>query len=321
MSRTARPKLPHSSEAFYLEASSMSGTISPSSITAKRPTPNRWLRRWRNGDGAACQPLALAVPDPTFFRFTDLSDELQVHIIAFIADAPYEDLSNGDKSSTLTDTLPLVSRKFCEMANSNALWHVALRRVIQSDETWRRAAAASSLWNEYHATSSSTGTSINFKSLYRDIFETNVAFTGPVFIMPMPDDQVSPVYDLFIFERRYLFMIDCLLRQHQEWVDRGSVGSPPPMLFMHAHQGHTQQRNALLVDMVNCVELPNGTYAVTLQLESLLRIERSWVVPNTGNLYYALGRRTKYVLQSPSEDNSISSHPPFVHRLGRQYRG
>ena len=266
----------------------MTSDVSPTSVTRRES----WFRRLRKGD----LPLRnLRIQDGCnreFPFFTKLFDEIQMNILSFVADAPFEDVLKGERSSTLTDTLPLVSRKICAMARSNTLWEAAFRRAIRSDEIWRRAASA--------LDEGAVNNAMDYRSLYKNVFDTGIAVTGPVFIMGMEGD-IPETYELYLFEARYVFMIDALLRKSREWIERGEPGPPPPMCFLHAHQGlgshrrFARETTALLVQMINCIGLHNGTYAVTLQVVAFVHVDRSWVVPQTGYLHFASGRRVKYV--------------------------
>jgi hypothetical protein len=85
----------------------------------------------------------------TFSYFKDLTDDLQISIVSFVADAPFERSlchliePNADDvavvcRSTLTHVLPLVSKRFCSYSQQNLLWKNALHRLLQSDKVvWK----------------------------------------------------------------------------------------------------------------------------------------------------------------------------------------
>ncbi|GAX28643.1 hypothetical protein FisN_1Hh566 [Fistulifera solaris] len=229
------------------------------------------------------------------FPFLELTEELQHHVLSFIADAPFESLGNDDASATLTDVLPLVSKHFQKISRSNLLWKAAFYRAIESDNVWKRAARSRSL----PIPSRSGNDDVDFRSLYRRLYHEEIAFTGPVFIMGMEDEDIPVRYSLYLFEPRYRLMVERLLNIHEEWQRKANAnedsGSCPPLHFLHAHRGLGRQGGqpcvALLVEIIRCMGMPTGHYDVTLQVDAIVRLERFWVEPNTGHLYHAYGRK------------------------------
>lgn len=254
-----------------------------------------WFSKWRKrADSTAAETSSEVNGARKFSLFNDLSDELQLHVVSFVAVAPYEDsMCDQGRGATMTDILPLVSRKFRDMANSHTLWGMSLRRAIMSDKVWRRAAKVTS----FDYTSTET-TEVDYKALYKNMFDSEIALKLPVFIMGMDGGTIPNVYELYFFEPRYVYMIDRLLDKYQEWKEslQEDAEAPEPSLhFLHAHQGNfrfgCQDAGALLVKIVQSVRMSNGTYAVSLRVDALVSIERYWVEPNTGRLHYAYGRR------------------------------
>jgi hypothetical protein len=272
--------------------------------SARTRNNDGWFRR-RRSEAAAKQEIVdhCALMPSKFGCFSELSDEIQMNVMSFVGDAPFENLHEGENASMLTDALPLVSRKFCKFASSNTLWEMALRRAIQSENVWRRAASNASIDLDR------IDPQMNRRELYKNLYDQEIAFTGPVFVMGMDEDSIPEMYTLYLFEPRYRYMIQQLLIQSQKWNERAAessedVGPAPPMYFLHAHRGlgsrgatssSDQNETALLVQIVRCLGMPTGHYDVTLQVDAIVRIERFWVEPNTGHLFYAHGRRVKYV--------------------------
>jgi hypothetical protein len=253
-----------------------------------------WFRKIRRNVSFSSKSRGKESTREQFPFFNDLTDELQLYVVSFVADAPYENVAKGTNTSTLTDTLPLVSRKFYAMAQSDNLWRMALRRAINSDEMWKRAALASSVdvINDESLT--------NHQELYKQLFDAEIAFTGPVFIMSMVPRFTKgeiQTYQLYFFEPRYVYMTERLLERLQEWEesdpdDRGP--NPPPLYFLHANTGlpyNGRETTAFLVKLVRYARTHAGHFAVTLEVESLVSMEHFWVMPNTGHLHYAYGRR------------------------------
>lgn len=233
------------------------------------------------------------------FPFLELTEELQHQIVSFITDAPYESSDNEDARSTLTDILPLVSKRFLQMSKSTLLWKASFYRAIESDDVWKFVARNSAI-----SLPSRVGNdNVDFRSLYRRLYDEEIAFTGPVFVMGMDEDDIPKSYSLYLFEPRYRLMVEQLLSTHEEWQRKAEAGEnagpSPPLYFLHAHRGLGCHRGqpcvALLVQIVSCMGMPTGHYDVTLQVDALVRLERFWVEPNTGHLYHAYGRRIQFI--------------------------
>ena len=237
-------------------------------------------------------------PDNRKFElFCDLTDELQFHVLSFVAEAPCERIHRGGKSTSMVKTLPLVSKKVSQLVTSNAMWKIAFERVIQSDKMWKQAAAKAAL--DLEAFDPTT----RYRQAYEKVYKDEISFTGPVFVMSLGEDPPPKMYSLYLFEPRYRYMITQLLDAHRAWVDRVAespeeAGPEPPMYFLHAHNGFgnrassgRSRETALLVQLVRCSGTPRGHYDVTLQVDAIVRLEHYWVAPNTGHLFYARGRR------------------------------
>lgn len=261
-----------------------------------------WFKRLRSdrqspsgGENNANSPT----PSKPCFCFLELTDELQHHVLSFIADAPYESSENEDARSTLTDILPLVSKRFQQMSRSKLLWKTSFYRAIESDDVWKRAGDNSAM----RIPSRVGNDNVDFRCLYRRLFDEEIAFTGPVFIMGMDEEDIPKRYNLYLFEPRYRLMVEQLLSAHDEWERKAEAGDDagpsPPLYFLHAHRGLGGHRGqpciALLVQIVRCMGMPTGHYDITLQVDALVRLERFWVEPNTGHLYHAYGRRIKFI--------------------------
>ena len=262
-----------------------------------------WFKRLRSER----QSPSIGEKDPNFptlsktpcFPFLELTEELQHHVVSFIADAPYECGDKEDARSTLTDILPLVSKRFLQMSTSKLLWKASLYRAIETNDVWKRAAKNSTIIMP----SCVENDSADFRCLYRRLYDEEIAFTGPVFVMGMDEEDIPETYSLYLFEPRYRLMVEQLLNTHEEWQRKANsgedVGPYPPLYFLHAHRGlgshHGQPCVALLVQIVRCMGMPTGHYDVTLQVDALVRLERFWVEPNTGHLYHAYGRRIQFI--------------------------
>jgi len=212
--------------------------------TKKAPPPpcRRWRKPWSRRRSSSVETAPCSFP-----QFTTLSDDLQLHILQFVATAPYEILpqrtivqqdgstsSNNDtrQKPTLTMVFPRVSRSFGRMARSSRLWEAALQRAMQRNAVWKSAVAnathgSNSTNNSIQRTSPSllgpgavavlTVPNDDFQTFYQHTAQTHIQFTGPVFLMSFsPGDTNNTValpvdYDLYFFERRYRLMMQQLL--------------------------------------------------------------------------------------------------------------
>mmetsp|Transcript_30500 Transcript_30500/g.46790 ORF Transcript_30500/g.46790 Transcript_30500/m.46790 type:complete len:770 (-) Transcript_30500:308-2617(-) len=92
------------------------------------------------------QPQVWKLNIQTFPQFQELSDDLTIHVLSFVADGPLEERSQNSSGksshdsheyagSTLTTVLPLVSKKFNSLlkSSSNYFWKLVLKRSIQKE--------------------------------------------------------------------------------------------------------------------------------------------------------------------------------------------
>lgn len=323
-----------------------------------------------------------------FHLFSHLQDELQINVLSYIADAPFEEKCNGASSSspviitteatnttstpaslsrhcmtyssTLTHVLPYVSKKFCQVhTKSDQLWKDALMRqlVCNSDpELWYSA-----LQNIVHRTTNRTYSNItksnhtngddkedkpealhrlidqayqvlasvdtpqfmNYRYLYRIIMNSQLRQILPVFTMT-GDVVLNEPYGLHLFEYRYRYMMQNLMRQHANFVRQAYCNDPHttpttsatrtqllqqyPIYFLHANRGNIRRSEmAVIAQVIQCDLHPDGRADIVVKPIHFCWIERSWLYtahsdlehgPRTGqasilppppphNLYYA----------------------------------
>jgi hypothetical protein len=290
----------------------------------------------------------MATSSRTFPQFSQLTEDMQILILSFVATAPYECLSavsGAAASNSTTSTeflvsdaapteptltgggLPAVSRKFRDYCrNSSLLWETILERAVQTQSVWKIAVeTVDPNWQRRllpavqspsppeeqqqpdedevtvgattsTATTRSDGNNCALLRFYKQVCSEQILFRGPVFFMGM--QGVIPLrYDLFLFEPRYRIMMDTLLAQHPAAARHGDP-IEPPVYFLHAYAGlHTNNTGAnnagntsppaLLVQVQACRMLPDGSCSVTLVTKWFTHLERVWVLPNSGHLYYA----------------------------------
>lgn len=212
-------------------------------------------------------------PSQTFPQFSQLTDDMQILILSFVATAPYE-CPSASATSSATEILseapaeptmaggglPAVSRKFRDYCrNSSLLWETILERAVQTQSVWktavetvdpnwqRRLLAASQQPEQMQhdedeiggPTTATTaiprldGNNCALLRFYKQVCSEQILFIGPVFLMGM-QGAIPSRYDLFLFEPRYRLMMDTLLAQHPVAARHGDP-IDPPVYFLHAH--------------------------------------------------------------------------------------
>ena len=253
---------------------------------------------------------------PTSFScFGSLSNDLKVHVLSFAADAPLESFVNDQNSpektswkapqhSSLTHILPLVSKEFQNLADSDVLWKEAIVRQVNNDPLVWGTAVKDILSN---TTKTCDGLAIGetlqiilkrgehcrYKDIYRDILCDHVRFVGPVFCMG--DSQVLPLGEPFwihFFEPRYRLMISELLENESDEVKRGEKMVKCDALFLHASTASWPQKLlgakiAGLMRIKRCENMADGRANVEMVPVGYVRCEETWTRPLTGGLRYA----------------------------------
>ena len=131
----------------------------------------------------------------SFSLFNYLHDDLKMTVLSFVADAPFESRNITLPKSSLTHTLPQVSRKFRELCDTEHYWKDAIvRQIIAEPFLWKRALhrmidspltqcedvkAASNLVKMAYDRKQFS----KYKDMYRDIVKNHLRFVGPVFYM------------------------------------------------------------------------------------------------------------------------------------------
>jgi hypothetical protein len=265
-------------------------------------------------------------PGMRFDAWNDLSDEIQLLILSFVATAPFESLqisspsddsaitdaghgrctrsrskSNKnnippkDAEGTLVSVFPLVSRKFnVYFSKHETFWRMAWNRVCQHDNVWNKA---NQRWHRRPENTSSNTNEMapsvsNHRQLYQQVFQQEVCFSGPVFLCHMQWDRNPHAYmEFMLFEPRYIFMLHELLDHRPEHAWDGQPLTEP-CLFVHAYQDlQGPHPVALLVHVHQCQRRMRGEAYVRLLPVAKLRVVQLWEKPRTGHLYYAQGMR------------------------------
>lgn len=123
----------------------------------------------------------------------------------------------------------------------------------------------------------------------------------PIFMMPCQLRLGEP-YGLHLFEPRYRIMVRDLLESsgnynaaaQQSGVDLTSDenGRKPPLLIHSCLGGRLRPGEyACLVQLVHCTLYDYGTADVMLMPISWVRMDKLWVRPSSGDLFYAKATR------------------------------
>lgn len=247
----------------------------------------------------------------TFHQFSLLNEDLQIHIISFVAHVPFEEHASRRDSSLLMRALPYVSHQFHAMIQSDHLWQAGLERMIRQDPTlW--GTALLKLWHEQQDAST---TSMNdddirvdspkfvpfvhqalnepgYMNLFKMVLQNQLRFIGPVFIMAGVV-RLGEGISLHFFEPRYRLLIARVLEGFPQESREGHVIAPHPETgeyptFVYAHVApFAPTTAACLVRVQQCTVHPNGSADVLLVPTAYVHLERLWEAPGTGRLHYA----------------------------------
>lgn len=227
-----------------------------------------------------------------FHPFPLLPQDLKIFILTFVAKASIEDPTV--QTSPLTDTLPLVSRDFRDMCQSNCLWKIALEQLVEAEP---------SLWKEgllkLHACEASSSSELvrvvheglrepGYFRLYRMVVARFLRFTSPIFCMTGNVRLGLPI-GLHLFEPRYVLMIQLVMQGYPAEARDGRqivVEDLPYFVYAHASP-FSASSSACLVKVQRCRINENGTADVLLMPVAHIKMERLWVQSNTGGLHFA----------------------------------
>lgn len=243
----------------------------------------------------------------SFGLFHYLNDDLKVAVLSFVADAPFESLPENYPRSSLTHKLPLVSRKFRYFSDSNEYWVNAIVRQIRKEPfLWQNAllrignenSASSNMRQDADITDQlqlatrayKAGNYVNYKALYQDVVCRHLRFKGPVFYM-QGQIQLGECYSLHFFEPRYRLLIaEVMMNQPATARNGGRVHGE--VSFLHANRAPLAPTTpATLVQVLRCQMYSDGRADVLLMPTAYVWLEKVWVRPNSGHLYYAQGLR------------------------------
>jgi len=179
------------------------------------------------------------------------------------------------------------------------LWREALRQLLPPDYEILDEASPEEI---IQAVREHLNRALSYKALYKLVMTTHIQFDAPVFIMPC-HLRIGEAYGLHLFEPRYRIMIRDLMNAcenpeeasngGQIRIRRSSDGVRRPPLLIHACLGSrlAPGEGACLVQVIWCNTYEYGTADVRLLPVAWCRLDRIWVRPNAGHLFYAKAMR------------------------------
>lgn len=240
-----------------------------------------------------------------FPQIKELSDDLVVTILSFVADVPLE-LPENKYSSSLTHIFPVVSKHFYAICESSAdyFYKSALERLVDKEPAlWLRGLRkllgpnqpsphmATSLLVE-HAFRS-LDFQITYRDLFRKVMET-LRYVGHLFHMPDTVFLGQPI-GLHFFEPRYRLLIAEVMSNYPESArqgqpihevlaaSNGDITDYPTFVYGHTSP-LTRGSPGVLVHVVQCLIHPDGTADVHLLPVQYAWIEHVWERPNSGRM-------------------------------------
>ncbi|GAX17476.1 hypothetical protein FisN_5Hh127 [Fistulifera solaris] len=250
----------------------------------------------------------------SFGLFPYLSDDLKHHVISFIADAPLEKLPENYPVSSLTHSLPSVSKKFHylskhdyfwrraimrQTAREPILWRTALFRMLQTSQT---SDCASNLSFSKVALNARkfTGTDEelidmvhaaldrpSFKYVYQIVVSEHLRYKGPVLCMP-GQIQLGQFYELNDADRMIYKVMRQIMKDHPESARQGGP-IVNDAIFVHANRGPLAKTTpAVLVQVMRCEFFPEEERAhVVLLPIAHVWMEKVWLCTKGSDLVYA----------------------------------
>ncbi|KAG7358480.1 hypothetical protein IV203_015069 [Nitzschia inconspicua] len=158
---------------------------------------------------------------------------------------------------------------------------------------------------------------VSYKQLYRKIYTSHIQFDAPMFVMPC-HLRIGQLYGLHLFEPRYRIMMHDLMQATEDPVTSMSGGTirptvrdglVTPPLLIHANLGSrlAPGESACLVQVVQCTTYEQGQADVQLLPVAWCRLDRIWVRPNAGHLFYARATRLPGSTQQREYYHSVRS--------------
>jgi hypothetical protein len=257
--------------------------------------------------------------DKYFRMFPYLHDEIKVSILSFVAEAPLEGMPDNYPRAPLTHSLNQVNRNFRKWCSSDLFWKDAIIRMISREpKLWNTALQniriihgresnkqscfdGTGKESKKHLDSAAfsclqqlmlpTARIPHYKALYETVVNQYLRFKGPVVYMP-GQVAMGQDYELQFVEYGDRVMIAEILKKTNNNNTASSSTSPPPVYFIHANRSPLEPTiPAVLVKILHCEMLPNGSVHVQVHPVHYIWLERIWIERRKENdglpLFYA----------------------------------
>jgi hypothetical protein len=267
---------------------------------------------YMNAMNAFAQPWSPTPSSSPFSNFPALPSDMQIMIISFLAEAPFEYFVGGRlpyRQGSLTHTFPFVSKAFREYCESDMLWSEVIsrkrRKSVSIEESSLMDPNFLTVYDrtaKQHLTmraSTSKAKHVNVKALYI-ASQKSLRFTLPTFFMPSTLRIDTPMR-MHLFEPRYRLLIERVMRGcRTDGYPLSSDNGPRPR-FIYTPDVRVEEGNtSVVVEVLQCYIHPSKQADVVLLPIEHFIIESAYVEEGTGGLHYVKGRllgvpRKKYL--------------------------
>jgi hypothetical protein len=214
--------------------------------------------------------------------------------------------------STLTHVLPFVNKAFRDLSKLDYFWLPILLRQLNRENSeryhWqqglRRLLPRSFQLSEgadlLQVVLDHTE-KISCKEIYKKVVTNHIQCNYPIFCMPC-QLRLGEIYGLHLFEPRYRLMVRDLIDRCGNPLEAcrgGNIedgicdGFLQPPLLVHACSGSQlgPGETACLVQLIWCRTYEYGTADVQLLPISWVKLNKIWVRPSSGHLFYTNATR------------------------------
>jgi hypothetical protein len=217
-----------------------------------------------------------------FHQFPLLHEDLQTHILSFVAECPFE---NPKQQSPVMHVLPFVSQRFRAMCQSDYFWQLGLERLVAKDPT---------LWVEglqkLHQCDASSPHFVRlvrealgepgYLRLFRSVVDGYIRVTFP-FHMIGGQLRLNSTHSSLFSEERHKRLIQEVMEGYPETTREGrpivAHNGKVPSFVVYAHRS----RRAFIAEIRECHIRNDGSASVLFSTVADVRITRLWEDDNT----------------------------------------
>jgi hypothetical protein len=286
--------------------------------------------------------------DKYFRMFPYLQDDIQMSILSYVAEAPLEGMPDNYPRAPLTHSLNQVNRNFRKWCSSDLFWKDAIVRMIRREpKLWNAAlqniqrtvhtmennnkellcSNVTKKENKKRADSSScclqqwilpTVRIPHYKALYEIVVNQYLRFKGPVVYMP-GQVAMGQDYELRFVEYRDRITVAEILKQSSNNSSSSSTAAgtvPSPMYFIHANRSPLEPTiPAVMVQMLHCEMLPDGSVHVQVRPVHYVWLERIWVERHNNGLPSFYAQSLKMGRRVTDQMNRLQRQEALVHMM------